>query len=102
MFIFKYIIPEVFKIYKDINANHSITLFVMCKKAYHDARLFVDEIEKKVDFLHGKNDHFQDFAHSDFFWEFRKFLEDDTKLVAMQTHTFLTNLPESLNEDMLM
>jgi hypothetical protein len=69
----------------------------MCKKVYHDARTFVDLIEKKVDFLQGKNSHFHDFVHSDFFWEFRKFLEDDTKLVAMQTHTFLTNLPENLN-----
>ena len=44
MFIFKYIIPEVFKIYKDVKANHSITLYIKCKKVYHDARTFVDEI----------------------------------------------------------
>ena len=40
MFIFKYIVSNIIAIQKKISANHSITLFIICKKAYLDMKAF--------------------------------------------------------------
>lgn len=51
MFIFKYIVPQIFSIYKKCPANHAITLFIMCKKAYQDLKLFQQQIASRKNSL---------------------------------------------------
>lgn len=51
MFIFKYIVPQIFAIYKKCSANHAITLFIMCKKAYQDLKLFHQQVCSKKNSL---------------------------------------------------
>ena len=51
MFIFKYIVPQIFSIYKKCPANHAITLFIMCKKAYQDLKLFQQQVYGKKNSL---------------------------------------------------
>lgn len=47
MFIFKYIVPSIIDIRKKYHANHTITLFIMCKKAYQDMKKYNLEIRSK-------------------------------------------------------
>lgn len=52
MFIFKFVTPYIYNLY-DINAsaNHAITLFIICKKAYHEMKHFVQYLNNQIDFL---------------------------------------------------
>lgn len=50
MFIFKFLTPYIISIYK-IHANHEITLFVLCKKAYHQMKAFYHFVKTKSNFM---------------------------------------------------
>jgi chitinase len=50
MFIFKFVTPYIYSIYK-IHANHEITLFILCKKAYHQMKAFYHFVKTKSNFL---------------------------------------------------
>lgn len=63
MFIFKYIVPQILAIYKKCSANHAITLFIMCKKAYQDLKLFHLQVCGKKNSLELK-EYFEEFAAS--------------------------------------
>lgn len=50
MFIFKFVTPYIYSIY-NIRANHEITLFILCKKAYHQMKAFHHYVKSKSNFL---------------------------------------------------
>lgn len=50
MFIFKFVTPYIISIYK-IRANHEITLFILCKKAYHQMKAFYHFVKTKSNFM---------------------------------------------------
>jgi len=62
MFVFKFVTPYIYNLY-NINANHGITLFIVCKKAYQDMRAFLKLLENKVNFLK-LNLYFNEFVYS--------------------------------------
>ena len=51
MFIFKFITPYIFNIMGYVRANHEITLFILCKKAYHQIKAFHHYVKSKANFL---------------------------------------------------
>ena len=46
MFIFKEMVPCILRIYKRVHANHIITLFILCKRAYHDLTRLAQQLTK--------------------------------------------------------
>jgi hypothetical protein len=58
MFIFKEIVPCMLRMHnKNVHANHTITLFMMCKRAYHDLSLFAKQLAHGENIL-GKSEYF--------------------------------------------
>jgi hypothetical protein len=51
MFIFKEMVPCILRTYKKVHANHTITLFILCKRAYHDLSRFARQLADGENFL---------------------------------------------------
>jgi hypothetical protein len=50
MFIFKFVTPYIYFVY-NIKANHEITLFILCKKAYHQMKAFHHYVKARSNFM---------------------------------------------------
>jgi len=62
MFIFKFVTPYIFNLSKN-GANHGVTLFIVCKKAYQDIKTYFKMLQNKVNFLN-LHSYFQEFVES--------------------------------------
>ena len=50
MFIFKFVTPYIYSFF-NLKANHEITLFILCKKAYHQMKSFLHDVKMKVNYF---------------------------------------------------
>lgn len=97
MFIFKEMVPCILRIYKKVHANHIITLFILCKRAYHDLARLAKQLANGEN-LSPRTAYFSHFLASRHYREVREQVESDCALIRMQTHEYCLILPQSLNE----
>jgi hypothetical protein len=96
MFVFKYIVPYILSIYKGIHANHLITLFILCKKAYQDLINYSKDLHMNTNFLSAV-EYFEEFTASRQYKEISELVEGEVELIADQTKEYCYNLPKNLN-----
>jgi hypothetical protein len=97
MFIFKEMVPCILRIYNKLHANHAITLFIICKRAYHDICFYADQLSKGENFLK-VGEYFNDFLSSKQYHDIIELVESDCSLIQLQTREYCAILPTSLNE----
>lgn len=83
MFIFKHIISNITAIQKKVRANHSITLFIISKKAYLDIKAFYLCLTNNKNIL-PFDSYFEEFTHSNQYKEIIELIESDISLIRLQ------------------